>query len=148
MTPGTCLYDDNFTFKDGETKGKIFIVLNHGDNGSYLAVKTTSQGDRYGIQYGCQVMERFPNFHLVKGCCCFSSNTWVQLDDFYEFEKAKLVQKVMTSEIKRIGVLEQAQAIELLKCATNSEDINLIQEKAITDSLDLLNKLEESPTQS
>jgi hypothetical protein len=136
MTPGTVLVDENFKFKDDNIRKKIFIVLNNGNCGFYIAVKTTSKGDRYGIQYGCQIMDRFPNFHLVKGSSFLHENTWIQLDDYFEFKSEKLIQKVMTGTIKRIGILELSQTIELLKCVSHSDDISLIQEKEIKKTID------------
>jgi hypothetical protein len=135
MTPGTFLFDSQFRFKDGKTGRKIFLVLNSGEEGSYLAVKTTSRGDRYGIEHGCQVLARFPNFHLVKGSCCLTENTWVQLDSFFEFEKAKLIQSVISGEINQIGTLSQSQLMEMLICASHSEDLSGSQENILQSSI-------------
>ena len=136
MIPGTFLVDDNFKFRDGKTGKKIFAVLNNGSLGSYIAVKTTSKGDRYGIQYGCQIMERFPNFYFVKRSCFLHENTWIQLDDFFEFEAEKLKQKVMNREVNRIGVLDSSQTIALLTCASHADDISSIHETEIKKTID------------
>lgn len=138
MTPGTFLVDDNFIFRDGTKGKKIFVVLNDGVLGSYIAVKTTSQGDRYGIQYGCQIMDRFPNFHFVKNSCFLHKNTWIQLDDFFEFKTEELDQKITTNRINRIGVLCLTQTLELLTCASHSDDISLIHEREIKKTIDSL----------
>jgi len=138
MTPGTFLVDDNFKFRDEKTGKKIFAILNNGVLGSYIAVKTTSKGDRYGIQYGCQIMDRFPNFHFVQASCFLQKNTWIQLDDFFEFDAQKLIQKVTNGEIHRIGVLEPSQTIELLTCASHSDDISSIHEKEIKKTIDAI----------
>ncbi|MCU7874996.1 MAG: hypothetical protein KZQ91_19855 [Candidatus Thiodiazotropha sp. (ex Lucinoma borealis)] len=136
MIPGTVLFDPDFEFKDGAKGRKIFIVLNNGNEGIYVAVKTTSKGDRYDIKHGCQILDRFPNYHLVKGSCCFlSENTWIQLDNFFEFKSDLLMQRVMVGEINRLGVLEDQQAIDLLVCTSHSEDLSLSQEKLVQCSL-------------
>lgn len=135
MTPCTFLFDENFRFHDGQKGRKIFVVLNNGSSGHYVAAKTTSRGDRYGIQYGCQIMERFPNFHFVKGSCFLHENTWIQLDAFYEFDAASLLQQVMSGQINRIGVIDTAQALELLTCASYSEDLSQLQESLVLQTI-------------
>lgn len=135
MTPGTLLFDDNFVFHDGVKGQKIFVVLNNGLSGECLAAKTTSRGDRYGIQYGCQILDRFPNFYLVKGCCCLNEHTWIQLDAFYEFKTAELIQKVIAGLIKRIGVIDVTQTVQLLTCASHSDDLSQHQERIVLQSL-------------
>jgi hypothetical protein len=135
VTPGTFLFDGNFRFHDGSDGRKIFVVLNNGLSGEYLAAKTTSRGDRYGIQHGCQILDRFPNFYFVKGSCFLKDHTWVQLDTFYEFDAAELIQKVMAGHINRIGVIDRAQAMQLLSCASHSEDISRYQESIISRAL-------------
>lgn len=144
MIPGTFLFDSEFIFKDRQKGEKIFVVLNGGGNGFYIAAKATSRGDRYGIQHGCQILDRFPNFYFVQGCCFLSKNTWVQLDSFYEFKSDKLMQKVITGEIRRLGVLENKQSTELLSCASHSEDLCLAYEKIILNTFEALKESEVS----
>ena len=131
MTPGTFLFDRNFKFKDSAEGEKIFVVLNSGDSGTYIAAKTTSRGDLYSIKHGCQILDRFPNFYMVQGSCFLNKNTWIQLDSFFEFEKGKLVQSVLNGVINKIGVLSEAQRLELLICTSHSDDLSRSQEKAI-----------------
>lgn len=135
MTPGTFLFDDNFQFHDGAKGQKIFVLLSNGSSGEYLAAKTTSRGDRYGIQHGCQILDRFPNFHFVRGSCFLNDHTWVQLDAFYEFGTAELLQKVISNHIKRIGIINTTQMLQLLTCASHSEDLSQYQESIISGSL-------------
>ena len=76
MTPGTLFFDRNFKFHDGEDGMKILVTLGTGQ-GITIVAKTTSQGSRYLNDFGCQIEHRFPNFHLVQGCCCLSKATWM-----------------------------------------------------------------------
>jgi hypothetical protein len=138
MIPGAFLFDDNFKFRDGKTGRKIFVILNNGVLGSYIAVKTTSKGDRYGIQYGCQIMDRFPNFHFVNTSCFLHENTWIQLDDFFEFDAQKLLQKITNGEVRKLFVLDSSQTIELLTCASHSDDISVIHETEIKKTIDAI----------
>lgn len=148
MTPCTFLFDPTFQFHDGQIGQKIFVVLNSGASGEYVAVKTTSRGDRYGIQHGCQIMDRFPNFHLVKGSCFLKESTWIQLDAFYEFRVTDLLQRVMSGQINRIGVLDTPQALELLTCTSYAEDLNQMQEAVVLQAIKDLKTTDATKTPS
>jgi hypothetical protein len=136
MKPGTILCDDEFRFSDGSTGKKILIILNDGDPGFYIVVKTTSQGDYKGNTYGCQTRDRYPNFFLPKGCCCLSENTWIQLDQYFEFTKPELVARHFSGKINRIGLLPNEITLQLLECAINSFDITGTQEKILKEISD------------
>nr|VFJ72013.1 MAG: hypothetical protein BECKFW1821C_GA0114237_103019 [Candidatus Kentron sp. FW] len=137
MTPGTFLFDSNFRFHDGKLGNKIFVILSNGSNGIYIAVKTTSRGNRYGIQHGCQILDRFPNYYLVEGSCEFlSKNTWIQLDSFYELKSEELMEKIIMNRIRRLGIIGEKDAIDLLTCATHSEDLSYFQEMVIQGAID------------
>lgn len=135
MTPGTILFDRNFKFKDGTRGEKYFIILNDGDDGVYIGVKTTSKGRLFGIQHGCQILDRYPNFHLVKNSCCLPKNTWVSLDQYFEFKKGRLLQEVLTNQIVSYGLLTKEVTKDLLVCVTHSEDISKSQECIVQSAL-------------
>ena len=61
MTPGSIILHENFTFHDG-AKGKKYLIILGSNDGVTLMVKTTSQGARYLLDFGCQINHRFPNF--------------------------------------------------------------------------------------
>lgn len=124
MVPGTILFDANFQFHDGKTGEKLFVVLNDGRRGSFVTVKTTSNDARYSFVYGCQILGRFPHFYLPRGCSCLAEHTWLCLDEFYEVDADRLVQRVTETRINRIGVLPETITLELLSCVTSCEDIS------------------------
>ena len=64
-----------------------------------------------------------------------SQQTWLQLDAFYEFVTAKLMQAVMQNKISRIGVLSLELTEQLLICVTNAEDITPNQERIVQTAL-------------
>jgi hypothetical protein len=124
MVPGTILFDPKFRFHDGNTGEKLFVVLNDGRNGSFIAVKTTSNDSRYTFVCGCQILGRYPHFYLPKGSCCLGDHTWLCLDEFYEFGADQLFQRVTETRINRIGVLPTDIIRQILSCATSCEDIS------------------------
>ena len=136
MTPGTILFDKNFVFKDGKKGKKLFVVLNDGSNEIYVCVKTTSKNHRYGIVAGCQALDRFPSFFVPRDASCLEENTWIQLEVFYEFGKAELIEKVLSGKIVQIGTLNGNLIRKLLVCATHSEDVTAFQRQQLLRQLD------------
>ena len=135
MTPGTILCDNKFRFTDGSIGKKILITLNDGNPGCYIIVKTTSKSIYKGVEFGCQLDGRYPNFFLPKGSCCLKEDTWIQLDQYFEFTKSDLISKHFTGQINRIGILPKEISTQLLECAIRSDDISLSQEKILKEML-------------
>jgi hypothetical protein len=131
---GTCLLDPNFVCNDGTVQNKIIVLLSDGISGTYIAVKTTSKSARFGLDFGCQILGRFPCFFLPKGSCFLDLNTWIQLDSYYEFDAAFLEHKIIDGKVYQIGRLD-ACIRPLLICAINSEDISSSQESLLQVAL-------------
>ncbi len=93
-------------------------------------------GARYLNDYGCQADHRYPNFHLVKGCCCLSRPTWVCLDEYYEFKDSELLQRHFSGDVNRIGELPDVITIELMECALSADDISGRQAGIVRNALD------------
>jgi len=87
-------------------------------------------------QDGGQADHRFPNFHLVQGCCCLPKPTWVCLDEYYEFKDSELLQRHFSGDINRIGTLPDEMTEELMDCALQSEDIAPRQSALVQTALD------------
>jgi hypothetical protein len=126
VTPGTLLADSQFRFHDGETGNKILVVLG-ALKGIAILVKTTSRGERYALSFGCQAKNRFPCFHLPKNSCCLSRPTWVCLDEFYEINHHRLLQKHFSGEVRQIGKLPDDIVEQLLECALDCDDLAMAQ---------------------
>jgi hypothetical protein len=136
---GTCLLDPNFVCKDGTVQNKIIVLLSDGISGTYVVVKTTSKSTRFGLDFGCQPLGRFPCFFLPKGSCCLELDTWIQLDAYYEFDAYELERKIVDGEVYQIGTLD-THIRHLLICAINSEDISSSQEALLQAALAALPK--------
>lgn len=141
MTPGTILHDQQFPFSDGTKGNKLVILLTSlADSYFYIGAKTTSKDKHKGKNTGCQHKDIYPNFFIPKGTSSFPINTWVSLDEFYEFKHTELIQRHFSGEIKTIGTLDNNLTIKLLNCALQSEDITLHQETAIKAALEQLSQ--------
>ena len=123
MSPGTLLVSDNFIFSDGSIGKKILVVLNDGNIGYNLVVKTTSKDTHKSSNYGCQTQDRYPNFFLPQHSCCLEKDTWIGLDEFFEFTTAELLARHFSGEIRTIGVLPDKTVKKLLECAIDCDDI-------------------------
>ena len=137
MIAGTCLLDPQFVCKDGTVHRKIIVLLSDGLSGTYVVVKTTSKSHRFGLDFGCQLLGRFPCFFLPRGSCCLDLDTWIQLDAYYEFDAYELERKVIDGAVYRIGTVGD-HARQLLTCAINSEDISEAQTTLLRTALKAL----------
>ncbi len=106
MSPGIIVFDPSFQFEDGATGKKLFVILTDGRNGDYVVAKMTSNGDRYGLEFGCQPLHRYPYFFLPKHSSCLRENTWIQLHVFYDLDFQRLNNKLIDGSLHQIGALE------------------------------------------
>ncbi|MGH6936303.1 MAG: hypothetical protein ACRED2_09000 [Methylocella sp.] len=122
MNPGSIFFDEEFAFQDGKTGEKLFVVLGTANSVSVIA-KTTSQQHGRGTVYGCQPEDRFHNFYLPPKCCYLNSSTWVCLDEFYELNSTKALQKKFMGQIKPVCDLSDEIIRGIQDCAILSKDI-------------------------
>jgi hypothetical protein len=97
VNPGSVFFDEAFTFHDGESGEKLFVVLGSAGNTGVVA-KTTSQQHGRGTVFGCQPTDRFHNFFLPPGSCYLKKTTWVCLDEFYELNLIETLKKRLVSD--------------------------------------------------
>lgn len=125
MKPGTIFCDHEFRFDDGTTSKKYIILLNDGNPGYYIIVKTTSNDNCKGYQFGCQLEDRYPNFFLPCNGCEFPKNTWVELEQYYEYPLNEMLKKHVSKELEHYGILDENITCQLLECVLESEDISM-----------------------
>ncbi len=133
MTPGTIISDTQFRFSDGTIGQKLMIILNDGTTGKYIVIKTTSQPKRKGRKTGCQSDDYYPNFYLPDGSCCLRGESWLMLNEFFEFDTSHMLRGKFSGRMKHIGILPTDIVKELLDCAINCQDISLAQEQTLID---------------
>src|SRR5580704_2793248 len=117
MNPGTLVSDNEFRFRDGQVGKKILVVLNDGEDGYYITLKMTSNPAYKANDYGCHPQDRYPNFFCPRGSCCLREDTWIQIDDFFEFDRAEMLSRHFAGRMQRIGVLPDEVLVLLLECA-------------------------------
>ncbi len=124
MTEGSVFYDPNFSFHDGEVGQKLFVLLNNGQDGSFLTVLSTSKQKRKSGTAGCHASDFPINYHFPAGTE-FPDNSWLLLDEIYEFACFQLVQKVKQGLIAHKQPLSRPSLLNVLDCAIEGEDISL-----------------------
>lgn len=134
MTPGSVFFDQQFSFHDGESGEKLFVILGW-DNGIAIVAKTTSQQHGRGTTFGCQPKDRFHNFYLPQNSCYFRKCTWVCLDEFYELNAVEVLQKRFSGLINPVCNLTNEMLRKLQDCALESDDLSGRQESIIRSSL-------------
>lgn len=123
MNPGSVFFDEEFAFHDGESGEKLFVVLGTSDGTSVVA-KTTSVQHGRGTVYGCQPHDRFHNFFLPPKATFLKKETWICLNEFYELDAKKALQKRFDGKIKPVCDFAAKIIREVQDCALLSADIS------------------------
>ncbi|MEQ1945160.1 hypothetical protein ABMA32_22335 [Mesorhizobium sp. VNQ89] len=123
MNPGSVFFDEEFVFHDGETGEKLFVILGTVGTVSVM-VKTTSQQHGRGTTFGCQPADRFHNFFLPPQSCYLRGTTWVCLNEFYELDSKRALQKRFDGKIKPVCDLEASLIRAIQDCSLISDDIS------------------------
>lgn len=132
---GEILFDPTFVFADGQTKGKLLIILARSAANDYIVARTTSNPQRKSFTYGCHNDEPDPSFCIPQTKAVFPKDTWVCLDRLYTFDDFQLEAKVTTGAITSKGGLPIDMLEALMGCAAGADDTEVNQAKAIRDAL-------------
>ncbi|HKS10248.1 MAG TPA: hypothetical protein VJS13_11920 [Pyrinomonadaceae bacterium] len=125
MNCGTIFRDQHFQFSDGPEGNKLAVVLcEYGTD--YLVVKTTSRVHRKGSTAGCQITDTPPNFFLPQRSAWFETDTWIELDECFEYRSYIQKEKVKdgTSHQLHGAQLPLELMKQIIDCALQSEDID------------------------
>ncbi len=116
-SPGDILFCKSFEFEDGTTAPKLFVILCATTGTSpYLALKTTSQSQRYqGVTQGCN-FQRKVFFAPTSWQSCFDVDTYIQLPQIIEFSVSNIIQAGLSEQIDCIGSLSQDCFAQLKNC--------------------------------
>lgn len=132
---GEILFDPNFVFPDGHTKGKLLIILARSQANDYIVARTTSNPQRKSFNYGCHNDEPDPNFSIPQTTGAFPKDTWVCLDYLLDMDNLKLEAEVTAGRIAQKGLLRTEILKGVMACATGAEDIDGRQATAIRNAL-------------
>ena len=66
----------------------------------------------------------------------FREDTWVCLDYLVDFKRVEFEQKSAQGNIRKIKVLSLGLLLDLLKCAIDSDDVTVEQERVLRMSLE------------
>jgi len=132
---GEILFDPNFVFPDGHTKGKLLIILARSLANDYIVARTTSNPQRKSFAYGCHNDEPDPNFSIPQTTGAFPKDTWVCLDYLLNLDDFKLEAEVAAGRITPKGMLPPSILKDLMRCAAGAEDIDGRQATAINNAL-------------
>lgn len=124
MTEGSVFYDPNFPFHDGEIGQKLFVLLNDGQDGSFLTVLSTTKQKRMSGVAGCHANDFPANYHFPAGTD-FPDNSWLLIEEIYEFDCYSLRQKVKTGAIAKKLPISPASLIDVLDCTIESDGVSL-----------------------
>lgn len=124
MNCGTILYDTKFQFPDGSIIDKLIIILC--DFGTdYLVVQTTRQQKFKKKVYGYQISDKPPNYFIPENTSWFKDNTWVLLNEIFEYNSDTFYYKKQDNIAFHRNVLSKELMKEIFQCALKSEDIEL-----------------------
>lgn len=122
MNCGTVLYDTQFQFPNGSIIDKLIIVLC--DFGTdYLVAQTTRQEKFKNKVAGCQIKDKPSNYFIPEHTSWFKDNTWILLDEVFEYNSDTFAYKKADNIAQHRDVLPKQQLKEILGCALKSDDI-------------------------
>lgn len=118
---GEIFHDPQFTFRDGPSGNKLFVLLAIA-NPVFLVARTTSNPASKSRGYGCHNNDRFPNFFIPREAGLFREDTWINLDYLTEFEAGQFQQRLHSGPLHKlphqvpVGLLR-----DLLQCAMEAD---------------------------
>jgi hypothetical protein len=134
--PGEIFHDPQFTFRDGPSGNKLFVLLAVAEHGVFLVARTTSNPASKSRGYGCHNNDRFPNFFIPREAGLFREDTWINLDYLTEFMAAPFRQRLTDGPLHKLSFNLPAGVLsELLQCAIESDGITSAQETMLHATL-------------
>lgn len=123
MKCGDLLFDGKFQFPNGNIDYKLIIVVcEYGDN--RLVLQTTRQSKGKSRTEGCQVNDTPPNFYVPSNTTWFDDDTWILLDEVFEYDSNQYFIKKEDGIIRHKTDLPKSFMKDLLNCLMQSRDID------------------------
>ncbi|MFQ3597812.1 MAG: hypothetical protein SNJ55_06310 [Chloroherpetonaceae bacterium] len=128
MERGTILFHNRFQFTDGETGGKLLVVLNTPKpNEPYLLIRTTSKVEKQSSYHKRQI-QRGCNFHLrlfyitPEDKTSFVKPTLLQFDEIFPFNDSQLLSDKFKGVLEVKGKLPENKFNEIMNCVRAMKD--------------------------
>ena len=123
MNRGTVLFHSDFCFSDGQHGKKLIIILNTPkDTDPYLVCRTTSKCKYLITNEGCHSDKSI--FHIKAKHDGFDLDTWIQLDELFEFSKEEILNAHFKKTCHIVNSIRSNTMSEILKCILICEDIS------------------------
>lgn len=121
------IYDyDNITFHDSVTHSgnKLVVVLNydHGDNVIVCALTTSKQHTRLNSSGCCSVNYCYK---IDANVDFFKLDTWILINNVYEFSKAEFLNKVYRGDVRYKHKLKSQTIDAIRNCCSVCPDISI-----------------------
>jgi hypothetical protein len=123
MNFGDLLFDAKFQFPNGHIDYKLIIVVcKYGEN--CLVLQTTRQPKGKNRINGCQVGDKPPNFYVPQSTTWFDEDTWVLLNEVFEYDSNQFLYKKEDGVVQLKTNLSTLFMKDLLECLLKSRDID------------------------
>lgn len=137
MKCGSLLSDSKFQFPDGSVTNKFIIVICEFGN-DYLVVQATQQQLAKNKNAGCQINDKPPNYYLDGGGGYFTNDTWIRLDEVFEYNSDTFFYKREDGVVYKKADVDRELMKNILKCSLQSDDIDLYYIEFIERAYDAL----------
>lgn len=124
MNAGCVISDSKFQFPNGQIINKFIVVL-CGYGSDWLVAQTTRQELDKNRTPGCQVNDTPPNFYLPRGGGILNEDTWIRLDEVFEYNSDTFFFKKKDNVAYLKDTISKPLMKDILQCALKSEDIDL-----------------------
>lgn len=115
----------NFTFRDGGTSNKLLILVSEPKGSDdWVFVKTTSKvkaRDQEGCHpcHGLFVVNAKGDF--------FQQKTWIQFQELYPLNHAKILKAKFGGDLKELGQLREQTVRAIVNCIKKSDDLSPVE---------------------
>lgn len=120
---GAVYFHKDLPLSSGTTKDKLLIQVNTPENKDpHLFALTTSQQKKKPQTPGC--IPSWSLFYVEAGKPLFDKNTWIQLDQLFEFDTAYMLKMGLQKEMHEIGIIPKQKVNEIANCCKRTDDVS------------------------
>lgn len=120
---GSVYFHKNLPLSTGREKDKLLVQVNTPSKKEpYLLYLTTSQPKSRPETPGC--ISRLSLFYVEAGKPFFDKNTWIQLDELYEFDSAYIIKMGLQKEMRELGIIPNQKMNEIANCFRRIDDVS------------------------